>query len=345
MSLAIYCTWKVHWNVIINLHEKYWECYSTYIMYEKYTGNINQPTWKVHWEYQPTYKCTWKLHWEYQPTYMKRTLGISSRSTYMKSTLGISTNLHETYTGDINQPTWKRISSNLHEMYTGNINQPTWNIHWGYHPTYMKGTLGMPSTYMKCTYVHEKYTVNVIINLHEKYTGNINQPTGNINQTYMKSTLGNIIITVRAVLKKWGSQKPSFFMVFLFTHSENHVFSWFSSLDNVIFSKLSSWTPKGYNRPPVGLGSLRSWINQANSVPLCTRKEVANHSPWTPQSKQTSSKDIWSWDFHCTPILDSSQIKTKNNLFKDLTVLFVWNVLWRSGCSLWWTHSIVWEVV
>jgi hypothetical protein len=26
----------------------------------------------------------------------------------------------------------------------------------------------------------------------------------------------------------------------LFTHSENHVFSWFSSLDNVIFSKLMS---------------------------------------------------------------------------------------------------------
>jgi hypothetical protein len=35
----------------------------------------------------------------------------------------------------------------------------------------------------------------------------------------------------------------------------------------------------------------------AKSTPLATRRKVANHSPWTPRGKQTSSKDIWSGDF------------------------------------------------
>jgi hypothetical protein len=40
----------------------------------------------------------------------------------------------------------------------------------------------------------------------------------------------------------------------------------------------------------------------AKSTPLATRRKVANHSPWTPRGKQTSSKDIWNRDFHSSPI-------------------------------------------
>jgi hypothetical protein len=39
-------------------------------------------------------------------------------------------------------------------------------------------------------------------------------------------------------------------------------------------------------------------FNLANSAPLYTGKKVANHSPWTPWGKQTSSKiSIWSGGF------------------------------------------------
>jgi hypothetical protein len=40
-------------------------------------------------------------------------------------------------------------------------------------------------------------------------------------------------------------------------------------------------------------------LNLAKSTSLghAVRRKVANHSPWTPRGKQTSSKDIWSGGF------------------------------------------------
>jgi hypothetical protein len=38
-------------------------------------------------------------------------------------------------------------------------------------------------------------------------------------------------------------------------------------------------------------------LSLAKSTPLAARRKVANHSPWTPRGKQTSSMDIWSWGF------------------------------------------------
>jgi hypothetical protein len=66
------------------------------------------------------------------------------------------------------------------------------------------------------------------------------------------------------------------------------------------------------NRPIIGLAQLavenkgrpqktildtQGLQSPANSAPLRTGKKVANHSPWTPRGKQSSSKDIWSGGF------------------------------------------------
>jgi hypothetical protein len=101
---------------------------------------------------------------------------------------------------------------------------------------------------------------------------------------------------------------------------------------------ISSTHHLGHPRVTVARQSDWALFNLAKSTSLNTRKKVANHSPWTPQGKQTSSKDIWSGDFHSSPIhsntcievtsgilsctydFDSCQIEFKNNLFEDLTV-------------------------
>jgi hypothetical protein len=65
----------------------------------------------------------------------------------------------------------------------------------------------------------------------------------------------------------------------------------------------ASWTSKGYSRSARRTTLLSQFtLTVANSAPLSTGKKVANHIPWTPWDKQTSSKAIWSGDFQCSPI-------------------------------------------
>jgi hypothetical protein len=60
------------------------------------------------------------------------------------------------------------------------------------------------------------------------------------------------------------------------------------------FPIFPSWDTQGLQSP-----TSRTWLglNLAKSTSLATRRKVANHSPWTTQGKQTSSKDIWSGGF------------------------------------------------
>jgi hypothetical protein len=123
-------------------------------------------------------------------------------------------------------------------------------------------------------------------------------------------------------------------------------------------------------RPRVTVARQSDWalfalgINLVNSAPLCMGKKVANHSPWTPWGKQTSSKDIWSggfpflsntfthisnrghfryactWRFGLLP--DSFKITCSRISLYKCRLVYGMCCRW-SGCSFRWTHSIVWD--
>jgi hypothetical protein len=62
-------------------------------------------------------------------------------------------------------------------------------------------------------------------------------------------------------------------------------------------------------------------LTAANSAPLSTGKKGANHSPLTPRDKQ--SKDIWSGDFHCSPIIESNTCNRGHFSVSDLRFGFL----------------------
>jgi hypothetical protein len=68
--------------------------------------------------------------------------------------------------------------------------------------------------------------------------------------------------------------------VILWTETIFNVSSFQSMCDCFHDWAIASWTPKGYSRPPVGLGSFHpSQIYFLHHA----KKKVANHSAWTPR--------------------------------------------------------------
>jgi hypothetical protein len=124
------------------------------------------------------------------------------------------------------------------------------------------------------------------------------RPSGLLWPEWTTLSLSYLLVLLTAVARHLSRRN-------ILNHSEEECISllWHAKVELI--------EPRNTRNPVKSVSTLSSWadsrqsdwapINIAKSAPLATRKKVTNHSPWSPRDKQTSSKDIWSGDFHCSP--------------------------------------------